>query len=174
MANWGATWEATRVLGRASSSSLEGMAVRYLCPEDELVYLARHAANHMLGRVGWLYDLKLHLRAHPTLDWQRVVAVAKEAGMPGPAFYALDAARRLVAAEVPPAALDALAPSRVAVTAARRLFSEEHLVAGYLADHKPLWAAAKVLLADRPSQVVLFAARRLVWNARRAARRASA
>lgn len=167
MANWGATWEGKTVLPRAVSAELEGQPVRYLSPEDELVYLALHAANHMLGRLGWLFDLKLFIRAYPTLDWSRVVAIARETGMPSPSFYALDAAHRLVGAQVPAWVLDALSPPRLAVVAARAVFSERSVLEAALAEHKVAWAAAKVLLADTPANVFVFAARRLVWNARR-------
>jgi hypothetical protein len=38
-------------------------ALRVLAPEDELVFLAVHAAVHRFLRLGWLYDLALLLRA---------------------------------------------------------------------------------------------------------------
>lgn len=34
-------------------------AIRVPSPEDELVYLAVHAASHRFGRLGWLHDLRL-------------------------------------------------------------------------------------------------------------------
>jgi hypothetical protein len=40
-----------------------------LCPEDEVLYLALHAAGHSYVRLMWLYDLKLLLLAEPLLDW---------------------------------------------------------------------------------------------------------
>lgn len=36
--------------------------LRVLAPDDELFYLAVHAAAHRFGRLGWLYDLVLLLR----------------------------------------------------------------------------------------------------------------
>ena len=36
--------------------------LRVLAPDDELFYLAVHAAAHRFGRIGWLYDLVLLLR----------------------------------------------------------------------------------------------------------------
>jgi hypothetical protein len=33
--------------------------IRVPCPEDELVYLAVHAAAHRFGRLAWLYDVRL-------------------------------------------------------------------------------------------------------------------
>jgi hypothetical protein len=167
MANWGEVWDSAALRRRSVEGALDGREVRYLRPEDELVYLALHAANHLLGRVGWLFDLKLFVLAYPALDWQRVQATAKEARMKGPAFYALDAAQRLVNAAIPAETLNSLAPASAKVAAARRLFSEARLLDGYLAEHKRVWAGAKFLLADSPAKVALFAARRLVWNARR-------
>jgi hypothetical protein len=38
-------------------------AIGVLCPEDELVYLAVHAAAHRFVRLGWLYDVVLLVRA---------------------------------------------------------------------------------------------------------------
>jgi hypothetical protein len=38
-------------------------SLRVLAPEDELVFLAVHAAVHRFFRLGWLYDLALLLRA---------------------------------------------------------------------------------------------------------------
>ncbi|MHB8877139.1 MAG: hypothetical protein ACYC8T_25870 [Myxococcaceae bacterium] len=101
----------------------------------------------------------------------RVVETAREARMPGPAFYAFDASRRLLGAGIPEAVLEELAPSRLAVAASRRLFSAQRLLDGYLGEHKVVWAAAKLLLADRPDLVALFALRRLKWNARLAVSR---
>ncbi len=170
MANWGLPWDGDLLLARARRGTLDGREVRFLCPEDELVYLALHAAAHMLTRVGWLYDLKLLVNAHPALEWKRVVSVARdEARLPAATFYAFDAARRAVGAAFPEDVMAALAPPRVAVAAARRVFSDQHLVDGYLTGHKKVWAAAKLVLADSPARVGLFALRRLVWNARHSA-----
>ena len=167
MACWGVVWDSAALLKHAVLGELDGREVRFLRPEDELAYLALHAANHLLGRLGWLYDLKLFVRAYPALDWARVVAAALEPGLGGPAFYALDAAQRLVGADLDARALEALKPSPLRVAAARALFSEERLLDGFLAAHKGVWAAAKLLLADSPPRVALFALQRLVWNTRR-------
>ena len=42
-----------------------------------------------------------------------MVETAREARMPGPAFYALDASRRLLGAGIPEPVLEELAPSRL-------------------------------------------------------------
>ena len=66
------------------------------------MYLALHASNHLLQRLSWLMDLKLLVLARPELSWERVVEVARSTAFPHLAWYALDAARRLLAAPVPP------------------------------------------------------------------------
>lgn len=49
----------------ARSESVDGFtAIRALAPDDELLYLAVHAAAHRFSRLGWLYDLELLLRHH--------------------------------------------------------------------------------------------------------------
>lgn len=49
----------------ARSEAVEGFAaIRALAPDDELLYLAVHAAAHRFSRLGWLYDLELLLRRH--------------------------------------------------------------------------------------------------------------
>lgn len=167
MSNWGATWEADEVLSRAVPAELDGLKVHYLAPEDELVYLALHAVNHMLSRLGWVYDLKLYVRAYPNLDWDRVIDLARRTQMPSPTFFAFDAAEGHLRAGFPQWVLRRLAPTRVTVSASRWVFSAEHLVDGYLDRHKLAWAATKVLLADDPRAVARFAVRRLAWNAQR-------
>jgi hypothetical protein len=50
------------LLRRRSTSSSHGFsAIGVLAPEDELVYLAVHAASHRFVRLGWLYDMQLLL-----------------------------------------------------------------------------------------------------------------
>lgn len=51
-------------------------AIGVLEPQDELVYLAVHAASHRFGRLAWLYDLALLLR---TMTAREVDTAAKRA-----------------------------------------------------------------------------------------------
>jgi hypothetical protein len=53
-----------------------------LAPEDELLYLAVHAAGHRYERLVWLYDLKLFVAAHGArLDWDLVARRAEATGL---------------------------------------------------------------------------------------------
>jgi hypothetical protein len=50
------------LLARRGASGRGGFsAIGVLAPEDELVYLAVHAASHRFVRLGWLYDMRLLL-----------------------------------------------------------------------------------------------------------------
>ncbi|XXF79121.1 nucleotidyltransferase family protein [Myxococcaceae bacterium GXIMD 01537] len=149
LAGYGLALEADALLARAREAELEGRRVRYLRPQDELIYLALHASNHLLQRLAWLFDLKLLALAHPDLRWAEAVEVARGTAFPHLAWYALEAARRLVGAPVPDAVLAALAPPRWQRVLAARFFSEERLVAAHLAHSKPAWVGAKLLLAPR-------------------------
>jgi hypothetical protein len=161
LVGYGQALEAEALLVRAQEAELEGRRVRYLRAEDELVYLSLHASNHLLQRLSWLFDLKLLGRAHPGLDWERVVEVARGTAFPHLAWYALEAARRLVGATVPDEALAALAPPAWQRLLAARFFTAERLLETELMNHKPAWVAAKLLLAPRLLPMARYTARRL-------------
>jgi hypothetical protein len=157
LVGFGATLQAEPLFERAREATLEGHKVRYLRPEDELVYLAAHAAGHLLLRLGWLYDLKLLLLQTPSLDWDAVVSVARAARMQSPVYLALRAARDAFGAQVPEAALAALRPPSWQEALFQRLFSPEVLVEAPLADRK--WSRYAVLpfLASGPREGAAYA-----------------
>jgi hypothetical protein len=161
LVGYGQALEAEALLARAEEAVLEGRRVRYLRAEDELVYLAIHASNHLLQRLAWLFDLKLLVLARPGLDWRRVVEVARGTAFPHLAWYALEAARRLVGAPVPDEALEALAPPAWQRTLAARFFTAERLLETELMNHKPAWVAAKLVLAPRLLPMARYTVRRL-------------
>lgn len=107
---FGGALPAEDLLDRASSSEFLGKPVRLLAPEDEVLYLAVHAAGHGLGRLLWLVDLKALLALHPGLDWDGVMARARACGLRRAAAFAFSAASDL-GAEIPPEA-QALSPLR--------------------------------------------------------------
>ncbi|MFY0525795.1 nucleotidyltransferase family protein [Archangium gephyra] len=161
LVGYGQTLEADALLARAEEATLEGRRVRYLRAEDELVYLAIHASNHLLQRLAWLFDLKLLVLACPGLDWGRVVEVARGTAFPHLAWYALEAARRLMGAAVPEEVLAALAPPVWQRRMAARFFTAGRLLETELMNHKPTWVAAKLLLAPRLLPMARYTLRRL-------------
>ncbi|WP_224243272.1 nucleotidyltransferase family protein [Hyalangium gracile] len=161
LVGYGQALEADALLAHAEEAELEGRRVRYLRAEEELVYLSLHASNHLLQRLSWLLDLKLLLLAHPRLRWPLVVEVARASALPHLAWYALEAARRLLGAPVPSEVLSELAPPRWQRLLASRFFSEERLLGTALVEHKAEWAAAKLLLAPRAGPMARYAVWRL-------------
>jgi hypothetical protein len=63
--------------------------VRALAPEDELLYLATHAAGHRFMRLGWLYDLLLLVRRLDDTACATAFARARASGMTRPLALAL-------------------------------------------------------------------------------------
>ncbi len=163
LAGYGQTLEAEALLARAEEATLEGRRVRYLRAEDELVYLAVHASNHLLQRLAWLFDLKLLVLGRPGLDWGGVGEVARGTAFPHLAWYALEAARRLMGAPVPDEVLASLAPPTWQRGLAARFFTAERLLETELMHHKPAWVVAKLLLAPRLLPMARYTARRL-WE----------
>ncbi len=76
-----------------------------LTSEDELLYLALHAAGHLCARMAWLYDLARLIEANPALVWHDVEQRARAIG----ASRALRAALRAVSE------LDARVPAHLSV-----------------------------------------------------------
>lgn len=59
-------------------------AIRVLCVEDELVYLAVHAAAHRFGRLSWLHDLRLLLETMNAGQVEEAARRARTSGFAGP------------------------------------------------------------------------------------------
>jgi hypothetical protein len=78
---FGITMRAEPLLRRAVAYESPRWKASVLSPEDELVYLAVHAASHRFENRGWLYDLKLLLLTHPHLDWSLAWRRAEELGV---------------------------------------------------------------------------------------------
>lgn len=68
------------VLRRRPFAQLAAGAVGVLAPEDELVFLAVHAAAHRFERLGWLYDLQLLVRTMSEAQIRTAAALATEWG----------------------------------------------------------------------------------------------
>jgi hypothetical protein len=77
------------------------------------------------------------------------VDVARATAFSHLAWYALEAAHRLLGAPMPEDVLALLAPPRWQRLLARRFFSEARLLETRLVAHRAEWATAKLLLAPR-------------------------
>ncbi len=166
LVGYGQALEGDALLARSEEAELEGRRVRYLRAEDELVYLAVHASNHLLQRLSWLLDLKLLVQGRPELSWGEVVEVARATAFGHLAWYALEAARRAVGAAVPERVLAELAPPQWQQELARHFFTDERLLETRLVERKREWVVAKLLLAPRAGPMVRYGLWRLregIW-----------
>jgi hypothetical protein len=62
--------------------------IRVPIPEDELAYLAVHAAAHRFGRLAWLHDLRLVVERMPLHTLEAAAARSREWGIARPLAFA--------------------------------------------------------------------------------------
>jgi hypothetical protein len=100
--------------GEVAPSPVEGLGVREMAPEEELLLGALHWAKHHFRPLRDPFDAATLIRAAGRrLDWKRLVELARGVGGERALFARLWAARELYGAVVPPEALKGLAPSRL-------------------------------------------------------------
>ncbi len=113
-AGFGTIFPARGPIERAAECrTAAGAPVWRLAPEDEVLYLALHAAGHSYVRLVWLYDLKLLLLAEPDLDWLAVAEHARQRRVGTVLAYTLAVvADRVGIAKPPPAQLGVVPGAR--------------------------------------------------------------
>ena len=79
-----------------------------LAPENLLLFLCAHGANHCWERLAWICDIAELLRSYPTLDWPKVMGRARAAGGERMLLLGLRLAHDLLGAQLPPAIADRL------------------------------------------------------------------
>jgi len=145
--------------------SLGGTTVPSLAPEELILVLAVHGAKHSWERLNWICDVAELIRAHPRMDWGRVLRGAHSLHSERILFLGLRLARDLLGAPLPQEIEQHMVADRaaasLAVQAHERLFEE----AGSLSDTFraylfPLWTMQR--LRDR-TRYGLFLAHR--WTA---------
>jgi hypothetical protein len=163
---FGAILEGAPLYARSTAATLKGRTVRYLLPEDELVYLAAHAAGHLLLQLSWLYDIKLLVLRTSDMRWEVVVERARESRMQAAVFLALNAAKEAFLAPIPDTVLRDLTPPLWQAALFRRLFSPNALVEASL-DGKWRRYATLPLLAAGPREMAGFTLHHLGRGLRR-------
>jgi putative nucleotidyltransferase-like protein len=67
------------VMSRLQCVSLAGTEVKTFASEDLVLYQAMHGAKHLWRRLEWITSMAESLRAMPDVDWDTIVARAKNA-----------------------------------------------------------------------------------------------
>jgi hypothetical protein len=166
LTGFGAALAAEEALARAQPFDLEGRTVHVLAPDDEVLYLAVHAANHLFSRLAWLYDVKLLLGQSP-VDWDQVVARARAAGLQGPAGVAFHLLRRALAAEVPPGVDAALGMGPWHATLASQVFCDRRLEQAPWLGRKWTCFALTTVLTSTPGALLRFTGHHTVRGVKR-------
>jgi len=155
---FGTVMPAAGLIARSSAVlASPGRGLRILAPEDEVVYLAVHAAAHGYVRLMWLYDLKLLCRQYASdIDWHTVVERARSLRVLTAVAFTCAMLRERLKVTVPdlPDLRSRGLRHRLARRVQRRVASD----AGILALDRAGGLAFTSLLCDRP----LAAAR--IWG----------
>jgi len=85
---FGTVMPASAIMDRASPVDFAGRPTLVAAREDELIYLAAHAAGHSFIRLLWLFDLKMLIR-EGGMDWRAVTARSAEWSVASAVAYAL-------------------------------------------------------------------------------------
>lgn len=152
---------------RARREPLEGLPAWRLGDEDELVYLASHAAAHGFLRLGWLWDLHLLLGAQP-VDVRALARTARAARLGAAVGAALLATRAAFGTALPAGLLDALGLGRARALALQRLLTVDSLLQSAWTQ-APRAQALRLALSDGPRSAADELKQGLLRVARRAA-----
>jgi hypothetical protein len=166
----GGVFDEAALAARATWAELDGRPIRLLGPEDELLYLATHAANHAFLRLSWLVDLARFIELAPALDWERMARRASRAGFLTASASALRLVDVVLECPLPEGAQRHFPVSAVRRWVDDRLFTPEALLSGRLATDRLGSFLARLWLVDTPAHGL----RHVLEGARRADRRSRA
>lgn len=86
----------------ARSVAVGAVAMRILSPAHQFLHLASHAHRHCYSRLLWLIDLDLFIRREgDALDWDSVMALARDEGIGPIVRYALAVTHALLGTPLP-------------------------------------------------------------------------
>jgi len=120
---------------RAILVDVEGVPVKALSLEDQLIHLCAHAHYHGYTRLNWFSDIAFIVRDHAAqLDWERLLQTVQieEAQVGG--YYSLRFLDQLLGVGVPEDVMAALRPDRF-----RRRVHERYLPEEQVLSLQPMW-----------------------------------
>ncbi len=89
-------WDFDEIAPRLTSMEFQGRTVSAFTPEDLLVYLCEHGAEHTWIRLEWLVAIAELVRSGQVQDWERVLRWARDLGTTGRLRAALLLANELL------------------------------------------------------------------------------
>ncbi len=106
----------------APTQRFEGIDVRVMPPEEEMLALLVHGSKHSWASIDWLVDIAELARAG-AVPWDRVLALARHHGAERRAALGLSLARELLDAPLPGPILQFVRRARIDVIAGRVIVS---------------------------------------------------
>jgi hypothetical protein len=120
---------------RAIRVDLEGVPVKALSLEDQLIHLCAHAHYHGYTRLNWFSDMAFIVRDHTAqLDWERLIQTVRVEEAQVGAYYSLRFLEQLLGVGVPGDVLTVLQPDRF-----RRWWHERYLPKEKVLSLQPMW-----------------------------------
>ncbi len=120
---------------RSLLMDIDGLAIRVMSLEDQLVHLCAHAHYHGYTRLNWLSDIALIVRDHAArLNWQHVVQIVRTEEAHVPVYFSLLFLEQVLGVGVPGGVLVALRPDPM-----RRWWHEHYLPAKQVIALQPMW-----------------------------------
>lgn len=96
-----ASLDAEQLWTRLVPLSLNGVEIKSLKPEDLLLSLCVHGSKHLWERLAWVCDVSELVAAHPALDWEWLLDLARRTGNERMLYLGLRLASELLAAPLP-------------------------------------------------------------------------
>lgn len=141
------------VLARCVEREVLGTRMRFMSPEDQLLYLCLHGAKHMFARLLWIMDLSELIRTTPNLQWDVVIARAGAIHARRRLALGVLLAERVLGAEIPPPVSASLLRDPMlgvlSVVAMRRLTAA---AAGTIPPTLGLLVSGELLVRERSSE----------------------
>jgi hypothetical protein len=101
--NYAVDWRSRSLWEDRETVRLNHADVQTLAKEHLLLYLCIHGSKHLFERLEWVCDIDRLVRAHPDIDWDRVIDHAKETGTLRMLLLGLSLAQRFFRLPLPEA-----------------------------------------------------------------------
>ena len=120
---------------RAIRVDVDGVPVKTLSLEDQLIHLCTHAHYHGYTRLNWFSDIAFIVRDHAAgLDWEQLLKTVRTEEAQVGVYYSLQFLDQLLDVSAPDGVLAALRPDRF-----RRWFHERYLPEEKVLSLQPMW-----------------------------------
>ena len=106
---------------RTVEVTLGGRTLRSFRPEDLLLILCAHGAQHFWSRLAWICDIAELVRAYPNLAWAELLAEAEQLGVRRILLLGLALAHDLLDARLPAQVAAAIAAEPVITTLVQQI-----------------------------------------------------